>query len=277
MPEAARAASFDHQQIGSVYSKEGFYGIIKLSRYRQDYEQAVRRLARRIVDVANRLRIEPSDPPDYRSSRNAFDRIPQPGGRRIRLMVAAHDMRSLPDDRNPFYYGPTAGDWNPYRPKCSQTLAEHAAEVTRRHRYRPTISMLEEGRPNLKADKEPEAPGLLLVDLWTAASADRRSQLSQFDADSQEWESVLVPMNREDRETTGAELFLKSHLSQVLNRMLSRVPPPPDECHAAREGIPSIEVFDEILPKMAAAMSRRYLRTAPPYPPSGPHIKKPLL
>jgi FxsC-like protein len=279
MPEAARTVNFDHQQIGSVYSKEGFYGIIKLARYRREYELAVHRLAERIVEVANRLGIERSDPPDYRSSRNAFGpgSTPQPGGRRLHLMVAAHDTRSLPNGRGPFYYGPTPRDWNPYRPRCREPLADYAVALTKRLGYRPTVSTFEERAPNLAANKQPASPGLVLVDPWTAATEDRRARLRRFDDASQPWVSVLVPMNEEDEETASAEPVLRPQLRQALIQMLGRIPPPPDECHAARDGIPTLEAFDDILPRMARAMSRRYLKTATPYPPSGPHSKKPLL
>jgi transcriptional regulator with XRE-family HTH domain len=73
LPEAAKSLQFDHSQLGERYSTHGFYGIIKLSRYRSEYEEAVYELARRIVQVGQTTPISPEIPPlDYASLDSAF-------------------------------------------------------------------------------------------------------------------------------------------------------------------------------------------------------------
>jgi FxsC-like protein len=78
LPEAAKSIQFDHSQLGGRYSTHGFYGIIKLSRYRGEYEEAVYELARRIVQVAQGTRIDPEPPAEYSSLESAFGSADQP-------------------------------------------------------------------------------------------------------------------------------------------------------------------------------------------------------
>ena len=60
LPEAARAIQFDHREFGDDrYAEHGFFGIMKVSRFREDYELAVYELARRIIEVAERAPVEP--------------------------------------------------------------------------------------------------------------------------------------------------------------------------------------------------------------------------
>lgn len=48
LPEVAKSVHYDHSDFGRRYRAEGFYGLIKLKRFRKDYELAAHQLARRI-------------------------------------------------------------------------------------------------------------------------------------------------------------------------------------------------------------------------------------
>ena len=52
-----------------AYETLGFYGIMKLSRYRSDYEEAVYKLARQIVTVAERSPVKDGLPAEVRRAR----------------------------------------------------------------------------------------------------------------------------------------------------------------------------------------------------------------
>jgi len=53
LPSVAQSIQYHHADLGTRYSAEGFYGIMKLQQYRSDYQRSVHRLAQRIVDVAD--------------------------------------------------------------------------------------------------------------------------------------------------------------------------------------------------------------------------------
>src|ERR1700722_10267282 len=59
IPEVAQHIQYDHIGLGQRYLAEGFYGIMKLSSFRPDYQRAVHRLAERIIEVADETDIRP--------------------------------------------------------------------------------------------------------------------------------------------------------------------------------------------------------------------------
>jgi hypothetical protein len=63
-------------------------------------------------------------------------------------------------------------------------------------------------------------------------------------------------------------------LASSVKNMLSRIPA---NCRIAGEGIPTLGAFGDILPKMVHAMIRKYLKSTPAYPPSGPPVERPRL
>jgi len=72
LPEVAKSVHYDHSDFGRRYRAEGFYGLIKLKRFRKDYELAVHQLARRIVRVAKETKLGPAQASDYQALQCAF-------------------------------------------------------------------------------------------------------------------------------------------------------------------------------------------------------------
>ena len=72
LPEAARTIHYLAGDYGGAYATHGFYRLMRLSKYRDDYEEAVYELARRIRDVAESAPIAPAPAADYDSLVNAF-------------------------------------------------------------------------------------------------------------------------------------------------------------------------------------------------------------
>src|SRR3984885_541898 len=62
IPSIAQHVQYDHVDLGQRYLPEGFYGIMKLSSYRADYQRAVHRLAERIIAVADTANVYPEQP-----------------------------------------------------------------------------------------------------------------------------------------------------------------------------------------------------------------------
>jgi hypothetical protein len=80
LPEAARSVRFDTGGLSPLYAEHGFYGIMKVSRWRDIYEEAVYLLARQIVEAAEISPAEPANAvPDYESLESAF----HPSGNRV--------------------------------------------------------------------------------------------------------------------------------------------------------------------------------------------------
>lgn len=276
LPEPAKSIRFDHSQLGDRYSTHGFYGIIKLTRYRGEYEEAVYELARRIVHVAQTTRIEPEQPADSKSLESAFGSADQskPGERRMRITVVAPDISDLPDGRSDYHYGRNARNWNPYRPESVRALADHAADLVRNLGYVPEVGDLNEHLDALLGSEQVCGPAVLLVDPWATRQAEYREKLRRIDFLRNAWVQVVVPWNRKDTELLGAEPSLRQGLDTALKEKLAagRV-----DCRIAVNGVPSLEEFSMVLPVVVRVAARHYLGHAHAYPPPGPVIERPRL
>jgi FxsC-like protein len=276
LPEAAKSIQFDHSQLGDRYSTHGFYGIIKLSRYKSDYEEAVYELARRIVEVAQNTRIDPESPARYDSLESAFGAPdhPTPGRHRMRITIVAPDWSELPHGRGEYHYGRSARNWNTYLPDSVRSLADHAADLVRNLGYRPDVGDLDEHFDALLGSEEDCGPAVLIVDAWATMQAEFTERLRRIDGPGKPWIQVVVPWNRGDAELLEAEPKLRQSLDMALKEKLAagRV-----DCRIAVGGVPSIEEFSMVLPMVVRVAARQYLAHAHAYPPPGPAIERPRL
>jgi FxsC-like protein len=276
LPDVAHPLHYDHPDLGSRYNTEGLYGMIKLQRYRSDYQLAVHRLADRIVQVANETQIAPEHPADYPSLESAFGPVKDPGAGRdtMQITVLAPDINSRPEGRSGTFYGPTPETWAPYQTDYTQPLAEYAAELAKCFGCQPVVGTFAHHAAGWAAGGRRVSPSLCLVDAWAALSPACAAQLRRLDQLEHSWVSVLLPWNSQDAELTAAEAELRERLRELLGRKLDSVP---YRCRLAAIGIPTLREFGEIMPKMAMIMLKRFRKEAPVYGPRGTPAPRPRL
>jgi FxsC-like protein len=276
LPPAARAVDVDHAALGEVYAQRGFYGIMKLSRYRAEYERAVRGLARRIVEAAERPPAEPEPAVDYDVLPNAFgaEAGGAPASPRLRITIVAPRRGELPEHRSAYHYGTAARDWDPYRPWSSQPLADYAVDLVRGLGYRPDVGDLDEHGAELLGGGPPSGPQVLIVDAWATRQDGRRDLLRRLDAMNKPWVQVLIPWNRLDEENAAQEARLRDALETSLRRKLAegRV-----TSSLAVRGVPTLEDFAAVLPAVIMSAIRHYFRYAPTCAAPAPSPERPRL
>jgi FxsC-like protein len=271
LPGTANGIHFNPGAISPSYAEHGFYGIMKLTRFRDDYEWAVYNLGREILRVAENAP-DPSPAMDYSALESAFRSAPDmPGDKRLRIIVAAPDHANLPDGRSDDHYGQSATDWNPYSPESVEPLAEHAFVLARREGFRPEVTGLYEQADDLVSDEGPTngAAAVLLIDPWAVLEPRCRQVLAQLDALDKPWVQVVVVWNRKDGEMAAAEAELRQALAETMpsrfnasGRMTSKL---------AAQGVPSLS---DITPALKDAMrhaGRQYLKYAVGHPPGASH------
>ena len=272
------------------YARFGLDGIIKLRKYRADYDGVVRLVARRIVATARRFPAGPCPMADFGRLLNPFgsDSPPEPGVVRLLITVVAPHRGDLPADRDGRYYGAASRDWTPYRPAAgdlvaraasggwaaAQPIAEYTANFARHLGYRPYVNDLAERADDLVADGLAAHPELLIVDPWAVLRPECQRLLARFSLADKPWVKVVIPWNAADKEMAAAESRLRSALDFALRRKLDLGRA---TSAAAVEGVPSIDAFDAVLPLLIPAAGKRYLGHAAAFPPAGSVVEKPTL
>ncbi|WP_328680497.1 TIR-like protein FxsC [Streptomyces sp. NBC_00322] len=265
LPHPAERLQFNHATFGEDYADEGFYGLIKLRYLRDQYERAVYLLAKRIVSVAEQTQISEGDPrQDYGSMPSAFGPPGHP--REMEVSVLACSRSSLPPDRGSDCYGPRPRDWNPYHPKSSRPIADHAVDLVRNLDYRVSVGDFETEAERLLAPGPPRAPSLLLLDRWALDAPHHRDLVRRLCAEDRPWISVMIPWNREDPESRQRE----EELSAATEESLAPRPEASGGHRSSSGGLPTLEAFSQELPGAVKSADKHYAAHARTYPPPGP-------
>ncbi len=276
LPDSVRHIHVEPLSEGGRYLSNGIYGLIKLSRLRDEYDDIVYGLAERIVQAADESRLPPGRPRDYESTPSAFK--PRGSGtRHIRLTVAAPTEDSVHQHRDTGPYGDDALDWNPYQTESTRALSTHAEELIRSLDYRVTVVAFDDENPG----EEPPAsgdrqPGILLVDQWALTDEERRGRLKTFDAYARPWVSAIVPRCRTDLQNHSEQgRRLAEELERVMPTILERARR--GDARTAVNGVPTLKAFTRVLPEVVAYTTRQYLKNAEVRLPPGPDIPRPRL
>ncbi|MEU2621032.1 TIR-like protein FxsC [Streptomyces sp. NPDC007157] len=276
LPDSVRHIHVEDASSGGRYLNKGIYGLIKLSRLHDEYDETVLGLAERIVQAARESGLPPGRPRNYENTPSAF-KPRGTGPRHIRLTVAAPTEDSVPEQRDTGPYGDDALDWNPYQTESTRALSAHAEELIRSLDYRVTVAAFDDEHPG----EEPQTsgdrqPGILLVDQWALTDEERRSRLKTFDAYARPWVSAIVPRCRTDLQNHGEQgRRLAEELERVMPTILERARR--SDTRIAVNGVPTLKSFTRVLPEVVAYTTRQFLKNAEVRLPPGPHVPRPRL
>ncbi|MBO1335094.1 TIR-like protein FxsC [Streptomyces sp. VRA16 Mangrove soil] len=275
LPHPAKPLQVVHDEYGAEYARDGFYGLIKVKRYEDAYHEAVLRLARRIVDVAHQSAPPPCADIDYMETPSAFRPVGQ-ATRTIRLTVAAPARDTLPLDRAPDHYGSTALEWRSYPAETEVPVAKIAGEHVRSLDHQATTEDFDEGPSAHPPGEAHGGPHILVLDPWALDDELRRGRLAQFDSAAEPWTSLVVPHAHADlqnRSERGRRLL--DQVAETLPELTGR-----GRLSATRRavnGVPSLDVFNDVLPKVIAETTARFFRHAKAHPPAGDNPPRPRL
>jgi FxsC-like protein len=267
LPEAASEIHFNPAEIGQIYAEYGFHGIMKLTRFREEYEWVVYNLAERILRVSERAP-DPVPAIENGALASAFRTAPDmPGDKRLRIIIVAPHRGDLPPGRSGDHYGQSVRDWNPYAPDSVEPLAEHAVVLARREGFRPELGDLYDQADDLMRDAGP-GPGdaaVLLIDPWAVLQSQCRQVLARLDELDKPWVQVVVVWNRKDAEMAAADGELRRALAVTMPSRINLQGRATSLLGS--QGVPSLS---DITPALKDAMrhaARQYLKYAQGHPP----------
>jgi FxsC-like protein len=278
LPEAARAPQFRYRG-GDAYEDFGLFGLMKVSRYRKQYDEAISGLVGMMVTAAERRSVARGSTVDPRSLESAFGsaeaRRGGSGAMRVRITVAALRRDQLPAvRRNVAFYGPSALDWDPYATEPPRPVAREAAAVVRSLGYEVEVGHLYEHADDLMSGDPQHGPQILIVDPWALAVPRTQELLQVLTSRRMPWVMVLIPWNEADNESRESEATLRAVLNAAFEAKLTETA---STSVLAVEGVPNIDDFGNVLGQLIGAATRKYLRNAAAYPPPGESIERPRL
>ncbi len=251
-PEVARYAAAD---FGGTYADLGFYGIMKLTRYRHEYEAAVYRLARQIAEAGEGPPLPPGPAGKYEQLENAFSAAYPAGDgeRRVLVTIATPDASSR---------------WTPYPDDSSRPLAELAADLATSLGYFPEVGGLAEHAREL-VSPAPARAMVLIVDPRAATVPESLQVLRQIDSSDKPWISVVVAwnpkkMSAEEADRRKAALAAALPHKLVEGRATSAL---------AIKGVPTLADFGTTMLTVLRAAERSFLRFAPTSVAHDPAVK----
>ncbi|MEU6380365.1 TIR-like protein FxsC [Streptomyces sp. NPDC046909] len=278
LPDSAKRIHIDLSSTEGHYESNGVYGLLRVKRLRDEYDETVFALAQRIVDVAEQTDLPPGRPRAYDRTRSAF----KPRGeapRRIHLTVAAPTIESIPAHRDGRPYGDEPHDWNPYHAESMRPLSQLAEDLIRSMDYRITVSAFEDERTGPAADEDEHPgtaafgsgrppPSILLIDRWVLADEEYRRRLAAYDAYAHSWVTAVIPWDRGDPQCDSPEgRELEALLERTLPSILERGRRL--DSYLPLHGVPTLKAFNDVIPAVVAHATQQFLKQATPHPPAG--------
>jgi FxsC-like protein len=285
LPPVAREINYRDEDLGAVYSRKGLYGIIRVSRFQDDYQEFLGELASKIIDVADSHPIPALEQVSINGVASAFpegwvpwppssDLVAEPPAVRVDrrattaadpvwltvgssrhvqfVMVATGKDEALPERAQRQYYGEYAADWRPYLPERDESLSLLAQRGALNQGFTTSLaSVREDMLERLDQAKAQNQVTVLLVDVWATGLDPHHRLLRQYDDRNEPTTGVLVPWNETDEETTGASEMLTAKLHGVFPNNLVRRDP------VFRERVENAAAFEVALSEVLAEAQNR--------------------
>lgn len=227
------------------YAENGLQALLRLRPYRAAYDKVVKRLAKRIVTLAEAMPVGASEV-DLAQASSPFQ---AEASLIFNVSVAAPKFTSMPKDRQAESYGEDRRDWRPFPGEQERPLAEYAVAIAERFDFAVVTSEVEDSR---KAASP--GPGIVLIDPWFAA--DDRGLRTLRDVLARLRPSVLPVVITDG--TTGAHAAqLRVQATELVkNTVTART----EAGRQAARGVRSLKEFVALMPFLIAEAERQHLR-----------------
>ncbi|MFD4690547.1 TIR-like protein FxsC [Streptomyces sp. NPDC058463] len=209
--------------FGSWYADAGLQRLLQKDPAGEDYRNAVRLVAQRVLYVAEREKLPVANGIRLAQEPLSFPprTAPTRPGSTVQFFVAAGTADTLPEERRSApYYGRAGLDWNPYHPQEEYPIYQVAQRLVTAQGYGTAYREVRSGLTRqLNQAWRDDQVSILLVDAWSAPVSPYREQLEQFDRTEHPATGVLVPCHPREEGERG-ELW--RGVTEVFERKSSR-------------------------------------------------------
>jgi FxsC-like protein len=238
LPAAISSLQYSHDDFPALYAKEGLQYLMRLNRFKDDYEQFVLRLAQKLVDAGRA-----SPLPELTELRPLTD-VPSAFNRATLTVVPSQPEADDPNKvcfvfvvarRSELaglrtsldgYYHEAGWHWRPYHPDTDDTVGLLAQEIACRLKLRYVELDLDENLPDRLRDLErAKEPVIFLADAWSVRLERYAGPMRKYDESTLANCAVLVPWNCADSDTKAELETLKVAVQRAFPRKFLLRPP----------------------------------------------------
>jgi len=231
------------------YAENGLRALLRLRSYRPSYRAVVNRLAKQIVEIAEKEPIDPVEPSRvpgiatmtsvvrHTAPLTTFD-----------IEVAAPTAAVVSQDRDLWAYGETATQWRPFSGQ-ELPLAEYARQITERFDADARVSEV-----SVPANADQRRPGIIVIDPEFVSGENGRATLKAVAEKIPRWVMPLVVLGKP------GEVRTQELAAKAADILASAKALPTESARRAARGVQSLEDFVSIVPVLVAEAERQYLR-----------------
>jgi FxsC-like protein len=219
-----------------VYADEGLLYMMRLRKYREEYEEFVALFAKRLVEVATQYQLPSLDlAPSLPDTPNAFaDKMPRPGAMPAGptnaefFFIAAtrEQMSSLKTRPDEQHYGLENWEWEPFSSETKKQIGILTQQVATEEAFIYRAPPLElDLIKRLEAADQNNVIVILVVDPWSLQIPFFNKLMSEFDSRVFVNCGVLVLWDTKDAETSANRENLEQLVRRVFYRQLLSTSP----------------------------------------------------
>lgn len=268
LPPAAAEIQYFNPNVGESYEREGLYYLMRLQRYRDEYQEFLRRLAVHIFERAEKSPPLPPlpEPLNFEEIPNAFHTAwPGPADRPdsdkfagpevVQAMLVVGSRQEMHDIREDVRaYDETPEGWRPFDPDDSKNILYRLAQViTSQGLMYETHAAADDLIERLREAEAKNKIVLLVLDPWAVRLDRFRRLLSQFDQQVFFNCAVLTLWNPSGAESELLRMGLENEVRQTLSRAVLT-----DTVHMMR----SAEQFERKCAELIARVRARIIERA---------------
>jgi FxsC-like protein len=224
----------------SAYRENGLRALLALTPYRRWYEMIVRRLADRVVELAEQTPTEPSAV-DIDQVESKFSNDANLAA--FVIVVAAPTAPDLPEGSDSMAYSPAVQAWRPFDQQ-QLSLSEYAQVIAEQLGFAVKVIGIEKAMDGFGE------PGVILIDPRYLADAEGLNMFRRFARRLQSW---MLPVMVTD---PYAENWARQVRIALEGSKISESEP----ARRGLEGVTSLREFVNLMPFLVAQAEREYIR-----------------
>lgn len=217
LPAAVTGIQHSDAELGKTYAVEGLYFLMKVSKFRGEYEEFLLRFAEKVFRAGEPDLLPPlTTLPDLDAVRNAFsEKAPSPPGpdapeksaypRVAQFVYVAggrSEVKAVRENVNG--YGEQGGrEWQPYYPEVPKSIGVLSQGIATMEDLQYETCQVGEGLiERIRKAEEANSIVVIVVDPWSVRVKSYRGYMLDFDKTDFLNCGVLVPWNDKDDETS---------------------------------------------------------------------------